>query len=303
MNANGPREIAVVMATSNGRTNLLDYRSLKSVYLQKDINPVEVVIVDDNPIPEGEDVSVEYAKIKEVMEKLRKEILLDTHENLSEKKTLPFENFFRTTLLKNNRTSGHSGTGAWNTAIYCLAERYEPESIFVAILDDDDEYRPEYLRTCREVLRRNPNAVAVFPHVEWVEKNMVLAFTKEDLTPRNFFVGNPGIQGSNMCIRLDILVNIGGFDEELYSATDRDLMIQLLNYLKEKKDVEIEIIPEVMVLHHTDSPNRVTANRTMKKLGLDVFYKKWKSHFSEEDFQKSLERARRLFGYEYEGER
>ena len=40
--------------------------------------------------------------------------------------------------LKNERTKGMSGTGAWNTGIDYISRRFGGES-YVAILDDDDE--------------------------------------------------------------------------------------------------------------------------------------------------------------------
>lgn len=296
--------IAVIIATSKGRTELLHNRSLRSVYLQEGVNPVEVVIVDDNPVREGKSYSDEYNKIKKVIHSLREEVLKYTYnqfvENVGE---VSFDKYFRTTLMKNTRTHGHSGTGAWNTAIFYLNNKYRDEQLFVAILDDDDEYLGGYLRECTYIIRKKgKNIAAIFPFIKWLEseKEMVFRFTKKDIKPKSFFIGNPGIQGSNMCIRLDLLKEIGGFDESLHSATDRDLMIRLLNYLAvSKENLDIHIIPKVMVIHHADRPDRVTNNIKLKKLGLDLFYAKWKNKFSYEDFIKSLERSRRLFEYEY----
>lgn len=297
--------IAVVIATSKGRTDLLVNRSLKSVYTQEGVNPLEVVIVDDNPVPPGREFSEEYTKIKEGIDILRKNILEKTYRAYKrENKEVSFDRFFKTTLLKNVRTHGHSGTGAWNTAIYYLAKKYPQNELFVAILDDDDEYKEGYLRECSMIIKEEGRRIAaIFPYIQWIskEKIMVFRFSEEDLNPRAFFIGNPGVQGSNMCIRLDLLANIGGFDENLHSATDRDIMIRLLSFIRDNMPyLKIKVIPKVMVLHYADQPDRVTNNKKLKKLGLDTFYSKWKDCFPHDDFIKSLERARRLFGYEYE---
>ncbi len=297
--------IAIVIATSKGRTKLLYSRSLRSVYKQEGVNPLEVVIVDDNPVAERKDHSGEYMKIKDAIESLRNELLRNTYERFLEyTENVSFDEFFKTTLIKNSRTRGHSGTGAWNTAIYYLAKKYPKNELFVAILDDDDEYMGGYLSECSKIIKNNGDRiVAVFPFIKWrrSEGDMVLEFKREDITPRSFFIGDPGIQGSNMCIKLDLLKDVGGFDENLYSATDRDLMIRLLNHMSNsKQNLEIYLIPKPMVIYHTDQPDRVTNNRHLKKLGLDVFYEKWRDDFSEKDFVKSLDRARRLFGYEFE---
>ena len=297
--------IAVVIATSKGRTDLLVNRSLRSVYTQEGVNPVEVVIVDDNSIPPGREFSEEYMKIKEGIELLRKDILEKTYRtHIGNGKKASFDHFFKTTLLKNVRTHGHSGTGAWNTAIYYLAEKYPKNELFVAILDDDDEYKEGYLRECSRIIKEEKGRIAaIFPYIQWVtnENTITFRFSEEDLNPTAFFIGDPGVQGSNMCSRLDLLENIGGFDENLHSATDRDLMIRLLSFIRENCPyLRIRIIPKVMVLHYANQPDRVTNNKKLKKLGLDTFYLKWKDYFSREDFIKSLERARRLFGYEFE---
>src|SRR5207253_791655 len=47
-------------------------------------------------------------------------------------------------LLRNRRTPGASG--AWNSGLDHLARAYaEPGSVFIAVLDDDDEWEPRHL--------------------------------------------------------------------------------------------------------------------------------------------------------------
>lgn len=300
--------IAVVIATSKGRTELLGSRSLRSVYEQVNVNPIEVVIVDNNPVKEGEEFSEEFKKISETIDTLREKVLEKTYRRYVEEiGHVPFWQFFKTTLLKNTKTPMHSGTGAWNTAIFYLARKYRDRMLFVTILDDDDEYREDYLSACVGLIKEHEKSIAaVFPFIVWKDahREMIFSFFREQLTQRAFFIGNPGVQSSNMCIRLDVLVAICGFDEALHSATDRDLMIRFLDYLdeynsKNKEKLEIKIIPRPLVIHYADRPDRVTSNRILKKKGLDIFYEKYRSRFSEEDFMRSLERARRLFRYEY----
>lgn len=284
--------IVVVIATSKGRTNLLYERSLRSVYTQVDAHPKEIVIVDDNHKHPGE-----FEHITECIERLRTEVF-----KRYVKKEIPLDDIFKTTLLKNKRTKGHSGTGAWNTALYYLEKKYEDlRGFFITILDDDDSYHNAYLSRCSEIIKKKGEQLAaIFPYLEWVKSdgNVVHDFSHIDLTQKAFLIGNPGIQGSNMCIRGDLFMEIRGFDEKLHSATDRDLMIRFLDHLDLKSELDIEIIPEPMVLHHTDRKDRVTEDKNKKKLGLDVFYNKYRTRFSKKDMEISLERAERLFGYE-----
>lgn len=186
-----------------------------------------------------------------------------------------------------------SGTGAWNTGIF-EAHRQFPND-FVSILDDDDEYLPNHLADCNTAIGKN--TIAVFQRLIWLNDDastMNVDLTKEQLTAENFFIGNPGVQGSNMFFKTQNLVDIGGFDETLPNTTDRDLMIRFLwkNDLK-----NIEVIESIGVNHYNHKHEKVNNNISKKQKGLDLFYKKYKVHFSEKAYKKSLARAKAFFGY------
>lgn len=53
----------------------------------------------------------------------------------------------RVTYVQNERTAGASGS--WNTAVdFLFREVDDPADLFVAILDDDDAWAPDYLERC-----------------------------------------------------------------------------------------------------------------------------------------------------------
>lgn len=278
----------IIIATSKKRTDLLINRSLKSVYSQKNINfeKFEIIIVDDNIKISKNEFSTEYEEIKKSIKKLRDKLGLKNTQ-------------FITHLLKNTKTQFKSGTGAWNTGIEFIKEQRKNIKSFTAILDDDDEYKEKYLQEC--IKQINSKTLAVFAPIIWKENNFerIHYIKKEELTPKHFFIGNPGVQGSNMFLRSDILEKIGGFDENLPSTTDRDLMIRFLDYKNNFSDSSIIILNEPLVIHYANGNDRVTDNKTLKKEGLDIFYKKYKSRFSDTDFQKSILRAKKFFQYEY----
>jgi glycosyltransferase involved in cell wall biosynthesis len=269
-------KFSIIIATSQKRTDWLINRSLGSVYKQLGIEKSEwcVFIIDDN---ENES---EFSKIKKRIELLRSKLKLKASD-------------FPTTVLKNTRTRYMSGTGAWNTGIF-EAHRQFPEG-FVSILDDDDEYLPNHLTDC--VTAISENTVAVFQRLMWRnadKSNMNVDLTKDQLTAENFFIGNPGVQGSNMFFKTQSLVDIGGFDETLPNTTDRDLMIRFLwkNDLK-----NIEVIETIGVIHYNHKLKKVNNDIPKKQMGLDLFYKKYKLYFSEESYKKSLARAKAFFNY------
>jgi hypothetical protein len=186
-----------------------------------------------------------------------------------------------------------SGTGAWNTGIF-ESYKIDPNG-FVSILDDDDEYLPHHLANCTSAI--GENTVAVFQRLIWRNddgSSMQIDLVKEELTAENFFVGNPGVQGSNMFFKTKCLFDIKGFDEILPNTTDRDLMIR---FLWENEGNKIAVIENIGVIHYNHKLAKVNNNLKFKQKGLDLFYHKFKPHFSEEAYQKSLKRAKALFGY------
>jgi len=266
----------IVIATSQNRTDWLINRSLTSVYRQIGIDKSDfnVLVVDDN------EKDSEFSEIKKRIELLRNDLQLNDTD-------------FATTVLKNTRTRFMSGTGAWNTGIF-EAYRQFPNG-FVSILDDDDEYLPNHLTDC--VTGISENAVAVYQRLIWQNDDtstMNVDLTKGNLTAENFFIGNPGVQGSNMFFKTQNLVDIGGFDETLPNTTDRDLLIRFLwqNDLK-----NIVVIETIGVNHYNHKREKVNNDIPRKKQGLDLFYKKYKAHFSEEAYKKSLARAKAYFNY------
>ncbi|MGQ9864647.1 MAG: glycosyltransferase [Bacteroidia bacterium] len=271
------QRFSIVIATSFKRTRWLISRSLYSVYTQVGIDKRswEVLIVDDN-----EDEN-EYDIIFYKVRRLRQKLGLAREE-------------FPTLLLRNQLTRFASGSGAWNTGIFYTYERY-PKG-FISFLDDDDRYLKYHLRDCIDVAKNT--TVAIFQQLIWRNDDKTFFFpcriTKSKLKPKNFFIGNPGVQTSNMFIKTQKLIEIGGFDESLASATDRDLMIR---FLSQNSLREVEVVKRVGVVYYNHSGYRVTQDLVKKHQGLDSFYKKHKMHFSELAYKQSLERAKKLFRY------
>lgn len=276
--------LTVIISTSFQRTTWLIERCLQSVYqqLQPEQQKVEVLIVDDN------EQASEFERICDGVAWIRRAMNLLSVD-------------FPTQVIRNRRTRFMSGTGAWNTGIL-EAYSKDPEG-FVSLLDDDDAYLPHHLSDCIAALEKD--TAAVFQRLFWKNNDgttLHLPMVMEDLTPEHFFIGNPGIQGSNMFFRTSCLIDIGGFDETLPSTTDRDLMIRFLWYLEKQKrsgnNLNIKVLENIGVVHYNHDQEKVNNNFLRKQQGLDLFYKKYRTWFSEEAYQKSLIRARDYFKYE-----
>ena len=269
-----PPRVLVLIATAYGRTELLVDRALRSVYAQVGCDPrlVHVLIVDDNEPVAGAAASGRLGMLQDAVARLRKGLALP-------------DDVFPTEVIGNARTHGHSGSGAWNTGIERFAAEADAGHSWIALLDDDDEWLPDYLSACMEVV--TASTVGVFAHLEWVDENgsSPRRFAAADLTPEAFFVGNPGVQGSNMFIATRLLARIGGFDEAFTGSCDRELMIRLLDALRPGE--QIIVVPQVLVRHHHHRGPSVTTNLAAKHRGLDRLYA----------LLASLRRALDLFGY------
>ncbi|WP_416438852.1 glycosyltransferase [Phnomibacter sp. MR] len=275
----------VVIATAFNRTEWLIRRSLLSVYRQTgiDAESVQVIVVDDNDNP-----SI-INNIRHQIEELRQELQLNV-------------NAFTTQVIRNEKAPYRSGTGAWNTAIY-MAHAAHPDS-FIAMLDDDDEYLPHHLADCMHEVQANAHIDAVFQELEWLMPDgntWPFPLTKEDIHPLSFYIGNPGVQGSNLFVRTQTLLDIHAFDESFESTTDRDLMIRLIRYWQSTHpnawQQQFQVLSRVGVIHHEHTQERVTTNINKKQKGLAQFYQKFRQDFSLADYHKSVKRASLLFQY------
>ena len=277
--------ITVVIATSNNREDLLFHRSLPSVYRQTYYDGVDIVIVDDN---DDDNTAIIEKRVAE----------LRRQKGLSNK--LP------TRVRRNNRTKGHSGTGAWNSAALFSISEYDANVVknhFLAFLDDDDEWSPTYLESCalklsaeESISRVGLIASGINFYDNDVVKRLIPSVTT--LTQENVFIKNPHIQGSNLFINLFVFLSIGCFDESMPSTTDRDLMMRYLWYCSVHTDCKTIFIPDCLVNYYYDNQlKRVTNTAHVKAQGLDLFYRKYKPFFSPQSLQESLSRAKTLFGY------
>ena len=303
--------VAVVIATSGARTQTLIDRALRSVYAQKDAIPQCVYIVDDNPREDGEQLSSEFKSIEKEVENLRKSFLAERYKEV--RQHLPdmveFDEFFRTLVIPNERTCGVSGTGAWNTAaMRAFQSESQPSgyrSLFLSILDDDDEWTEDHLSSCLSKViplsgRRKEKCVAVIPGIRRIEergKTEDMIPDKKNFTTEGLFKGNPGFQGSGVFIDLDVFWSIGGFDESMRSCTDRDLAIRLMEYVGRRPKRYIKFTDRITVKHYAAATGRVTVNRNAKTDGLDNFYCKHWAQFGDFYGKQSLERAGELFDY------
>lgn len=259
--------VAVIIATSN-RPELLSTRALRSVAGQTR-RPDQVVVVDDSA--------------REI--RPRNRALVET--------ALPG---LQVDYLDNARTKGASGS--WNTALDLLLRDAEaPESLFIAILDDDDAWAPAYLAECAALADSQAldMVAADLRRIEDFSGTPLSTRAPAILSADDFLTGNPGIQGSNLFVRLSVLLAAGGFDEALQSSTDRDLCIRLADL----GSVRYARLPLALVDHFADAGrDRLSARGSPAKLsGLTAFWNKYVGRMTAGQRRAFSDRAQSLFGW------
>jgi len=265
-------QVAVIIATKN-RPDLLKKRALGSVLKQSKL-PKYLIVVDDS----SEQTQQQNRLVVE---------------------SLP-SNDYHIQYLLNQRTCGASG--AWNTAIDYLVnqQRQSSNSLFLAFLDDDDEWHPNYLERCSEVVSENYcHMVATgFLRYESNCERPIECLPPKSLDEDLFLRGNPGIQGSNLFLSLDMMMMAGGFDEHLLSCTDRDLCIRL----SELGNICYYNINEPLLNHYAESDRQrlSTPNSAAKTKGLEAFWLKYYGRMNDEQREAFLERAKSLFNWQPE---
>lgn len=258
--------IVAVVATHN-RPQLLANRSLKSIAGQT--RPPDMLIVVDDSDPEN---------------------LRCNRTTVDEFKA----HGIKTVYMENRRTPG--AAGAWNTALAHL--QVTAPSTFVAILDDDDTWAPEYLRQCEKAaLARDLDMVAsgIVYHKSVVREGRLLD-PPDRLVTSDMLVRNTHIQGSNMFVKLRKLLEAGGFDEALASTTDRDVCIRLADL----GTVRYGALSVHLVHHYAenDRPRLSTTGSDVKRAGLRYFFRKYGGRMSDAEKLTFIQRSRRLFDCE-----
>ncbi len=196
--------------------------------------------------------------------------------------------------LANRRTPSLSGS--LNTGLDHLARYHsDPRAVFVAFLDDDDAWMPGHLAEIEARISEGAEVVAT-PFLR-VETGHVARRVDPPTTifADQFMEGNPGIQGTNLAVRLDILLEAGGFNEALRACTDRDLLIRLCR--RPRLRYAATLTPSAA--HHAcfDRPRLSLPGSSDKHAGLQMFDVIHGPLMTSGRRARHLERAARLFDW------
>lgn len=192
---------------------------------------------------------------------------------------------------QNLRTNNYAG--ALNTGIeYFITNNDIEDNIYFSSLDDDDEWKENYLET---VAAQGAHYDVILSNIirdNGVEKIKLHLPTTLDY--HSFLSGNPGVGGSNTFVRLKTLLKAGAFDESMNATVDRDVFVRLFQL-----NPSYKIINEHLVLLYVEkNRDRVTTNTALKRSSYRYFYYKYQYIMDTADKEQFFSRASSLFKLE-----
>lgn len=199
--------------------------------------------------------------------------------------------------IPNRRAPG--AAGAWNTGLLEIDAITPPGSNpFVAFLDDDDTWEEDHLAANVHAARTEAGSEPANVVVSGLRLNLDGKVQDRppinSLCPRTFLTGNPGWQGSNTFVKLDLLLGAGGFRDRLLSANDRDLAIRLLRHPQCRTAFTGRWTATWHL--HTDGEQLSTRGGLSKRQGLRWFWHLYGQEMTPAEADSFFERALVTFG-------
>lgn len=142
---------------------------------------------------------------------------------------------------------------------------------FLAFLDDDDAWRPEYLdRAMAELERTGADAVISglcrIRHDGSIQR---IVMPPAQMVAGRLFEKNFGMTGSNLVIRRSAFEQLGGFDPGLPVFNDWDFVIRMIS-----AGVTYCVVPELTVEWREHADDRISTPTLRRAAGIETFVAK-----------------------------
>ena len=178
-------------------------------------------------------------------------------------------------------------------ALVRIKQLYANDDVYVCTIDDDDEWKTNYIKKVKEKVSLGANFVSCDLVVQKNNKQIdIFKYLENEINVEAFLYGNPGIQGSNKVFNLNIALESGGMPQHINAATDRAFNINLLLHpeIKFAKLSSAEVI-----FNQNDDPKRIT-NQKNRLEELRKFYKHFWHLIDKDKIHLINERHKQLHG-------
>ena len=140
----------------------------------------------------------------------------------------------------------------------------------VAFLDDDDIWEPGFLETVTNALLGDGSDFAMSGIYRYEGTTRTARVTVARLTSDTVFTDVASMTGSNLIIRRDVLMAVGGFDPTMTVFNDRDLLVRLID-----RGYRYSVVPAPLS-HWREHPGPRIATFTLRRAdGLERFLSRY----------------------------
>lgn len=152
------------------------------------------------------------------------------------------------------------------------------ESAFIAFLDDDDLWAPEFLEECLAALRDSDADMAV----TWTDMSRGTyrgegLRIRETATVAEALNRNPGLTGSNFVIKRRVFEAVE-FDPNFYVANDRDFLIRFLD-----SGHSYVAVTKPLVIQRAHDQGQLTSRTERRARGLETFLARYADRMTRSD--------------------
>ncbi|MER3492124.1 MAG: glycosyl transferase family A [Mastigocladus sp. ERB_26_2] len=143
---------------------------------------------------------------------------------------------------------------------------------FVSFLDADDLWTPDKLELQLNALKANPQAAVAYSWTDYIDEQGKFLLSGTHITAHGnvyeqLLISNFLENGSNPLIRREVLVELGGFDEELTAAQDWDMWLRLA------QNFNFIAVPRVQILYRISANSLSTNLVIQEKASIQVLNK------------------------------
>ncbi len=163
---------------------------------------------------------------------------------------------------------GHNMMGRSSISMNLAASKSKGD--FIAFLNDDDVWEQNYLEKISYLELRNKSKIIYTWLIDWHNENKNQGKRiKLNLPMQDFLLKNPGCLISNLVVEKNIFLGLGGFDEYIHPANDKDFIIRALYF-----GFTYDVLEESLVFLRRHDNKRETDINKEFLFGMKKFFKK-----------------------------
>jgi len=155
---------------------------------------------------------------------------------------------------------------------------YLAQGDYLAFLDDDDIWNPNYLMNVSAAIEEGPQCI--LSRIDKLENGQVLPWKNPEnmITIKNMLTYNPGAGGSNVAIKKELFFKVRGFDPKLPPSEDKALVLEVL-----RSGQDVKVLPDNQIIARIHSIGRLTDNKNIIE-GICQFTRKYSFLMNREEY-------------------